>query len=175
MSKIQFEATVSAIGLLQLVKLPKAVSDKLPSRGMVMVDGTINGFAFQTPLEPDGKKGHWLKIDEKMLKSIDAKIGDNVKVEIEPTKDWPEPEVPSDLRKSLSADAEAKEIWDDITPMSRWDWIRWIRSTKNPETRQHRVEVACSKMKNGKRRACCFNRTECTDPEVSKRGVLIEV
>jgi hypothetical protein len=43
--------------------LPKNASAKLPSRGMTAIEGTLNGFAFQAMLEPDGKKSHWLKVD----------------------------------------------------------------------------------------------------------------
>jgi hypothetical protein len=43
------------------VNLPKRASAKLPSRGQVSVEGTINGAAFAATLEPDGKGGHWLK------------------------------------------------------------------------------------------------------------------
>ena len=43
-----------------------------------------------------------------------------------------------------------------------------IRATHNPETRSRRIEVALSKIKAGERRPCCFNRNQCTEPEVSK-------
>jgi hypothetical protein len=33
-----------------ILRLPDAASSKLPSRGMSMVEGTFNGYAFQTPL-----------------------------------------------------------------------------------------------------------------------------
>ena len=36
--------------------LPKNASAKLPSRGMTVIEGTINGVPFQTVLEPDGQK-----------------------------------------------------------------------------------------------------------------------
>src|SRR4030095_120313 len=49
--------------------LPKNASAKLPSRGMTAIEGTINGFPFQAPLEPDGQKSHWLKVDRKLSKS----------------------------------------------------------------------------------------------------------
>jgi uncharacterized protein YdeI (YjbR/CyaY-like superfamily) len=82
--------------------------------------------------------------------------------------------VPADLNKALASDKQANALWVKITPMARWDWLRWIRSTKNPETRRRRVEVALSKLKADNRRPCCFNRNQCTEPEVSKSGVLIE-
>jgi hypothetical protein len=154
--------------------LPKDASEQLPSRGMVMVEGAINGYDFQAPLEPDGKGGHWLKLSEAMQTGAKASSGGDVTLVISPSKQWPEPDVPTDLQEALAADSEARAVWLDITPMARWDWIRWIRNTKNPTTRQRRVEVTCSKLTSAKRRPCCFNRSECTDPEVSKGGILLE-
>lgn len=171
---IHFEAKLSKIGSAIILRLPKSASTMLPSRGMTMVDGTINGFNFQAPLEPDGKGSHWFMVDKDVLKGSRADVGDTVMLAIEPIKEWPEPEVPADLKKALAAVAQTQVLWMDITPMARWDWIRWIRSTKNPETRKRRIEVTCSKFRAGKRRPCCFNRTQCTDPSVSNNGVLLE-
>lgn len=174
MSKINFETKLFNIGSWTILKLPKSASVKLPSRGQTMVKGTINGFSFQTALEPDGYGSHWFKVEKSMQDSANAHLGDTVKLAIESTKEWPEPNVPADLEAALAADSQAHALWMDITPMARWDWIRWIRATSQQETRKRRIEVACSKLKNGERRPCCFNRTVCTEPYVSKSGGLLE-
>src|SRR6266508_281884 len=83
-------------------------------------------------------------------------------------------EVPADLKSALTDSPQVHKLWMDITPMARWDWIRWIRATKQPETRKRRIEVACSKLKAGTRRPCCFNRNLCTEPSVSNNGMLLE-
>lgn len=172
MSTISFKGKLSKINSWIIIRLPKEVSQELPSRGMVMVEGTINDYPFQAALEPDGRGSHWLKVDKTMLEAAHADLGDTVTLEIEPVKVWPEPEVPSDLKKALQANKDAYETWMDITPIARWDWIRWINSTKNPQTRKIRIEKTFSKFKNGIRRPCCFNRTMCTVPDVSNNGVL---
>src|SRR5882757_8924989 len=56
--------------------LPKNASAKLPSRGMTAIEGTINGAPFQTTLEPDGQKSHWLKVDRKLSEAAGADTGD---------------------------------------------------------------------------------------------------
>jgi hypothetical protein len=174
MSSITFEAKLVKIDSWTLLRLPKEASIKLPSRGIVMVEGTLNGYKFQAPLEPDGKGSHWIEMDKSLQEITKSKLDDTVKVEITPTKDWPEPKIPNDLKKALAATPQALALWQDITPMARWDWIRWINSTKNPATRQKRITVTFSKFKDGKRRPCCFNRSECTVPDVSKSGVLLD-
>ncbi|HTE57383.1 MAG TPA: YdeI/OmpD-associated family protein [Verrucomicrobiae bacterium] len=174
MSTISFEAKLYNIGTWTILRLPEDASAKLPSRGQTMVKGTVNGSPFQIALEPDGRRSHWFGFDKAMSKATGAKAGDTVKLEIESTKEWPEPEVPADIQESLAADAKANALWAKITPMARWDWIRWIRATLQPETRNRRIETALSKLKHGERRPCCFNRTVCTIAEVSKLGVLLE-
>lgn len=166
MPSINFTTTPFTIGSWTILRLPKDASAKLPSRGMNFVEGTLNGVDFKTPLEPDGKGSHWLRL-EKIPR-------EPVKLEIESMKDWPNPDVPSDIKKGIAAVPAAEKMWKEITPMARWDWIRWIRSTNNLETRAKRIRVACSKMKSGERRPCCFNRSMCTEPAVSKGEVLLE-
>lgn len=174
MPTIRFNATLTTIGSSIIVTLPKSASAKLPSRGMAMADGIINGFRCQIPLEPDGKGSHWFRVDSTMLKSIGADAGDTLALVMMPATQWPDPPVPPDVQKAFAADRRAYEVWIDTTPAARWDWIRWIRATKNAETRKRRIEVACSKLRSGERRPCCFNRNMCTEPDVSKNGVLIE-
>ncbi len=138
-----------------------------------MVKGTINGFGFQTALEPDGYGSHWLNIDKQLEKAAKATAGQPAALVIEPTKDWPEPTIPPDILKGLADNPQTKKLWMDVTPMSRWEWIRWIQSTNVPETRKKRIEVSRSKMLAGWRRPCCFNRNMCCVPEVSKSGTLL--
>jgi hypothetical protein len=174
MSVIRFQAKLTAIGSQTIVKLPNSASNRLRSRGMNLVEGTFDGHAFQTPLEPDGKGSHWFKVSDTMLKAAGAAVGERVSIAIEPISLWPEPNVPADLKRALASDSQARSVWTDITPVARWDWIRWIGSTRNPETRTIRIEKTLSKLRSGKRAACCFNRSQCTDPEMSRNGVLLE-
>jgi len=171
---IRCKAVLFTIGSWTILALPKSASAKLPSRGMAVITGTINGFPFQAPLEPDGRGSHWFSLDQTMSDAAGIVAGDTVTLAIEPATEWPEPQVPPDLKNALSADPKAYNVWSDITPAARWDWIRWIRSTKQSETRRRRIEVACSKLKAGDRRPCCFNRNLCTEPAISKNGVLQE-
>jgi hypothetical protein len=173
-STIRFDASLYVIDKRTILRLPEKASAELPSRGQVAVQGTINGHRFQTVLEPDGSSGHWMSVDRKLQRTAAASGGDTATLEIEPTKDWPEPAVPQDLQTALrAAPQKIRDIWKDITPMSRWEWVRWVNATNNPDTRKRRVEVTISKMNSGKRRPCCFNLAACTDPHLSKNGRLV--
>jgi hypothetical protein len=174
MNKIAFETTLYTVNGWTILRLPKSASAKLPSRGQAMIEGTLNGVQFQTPLEPDGAFSHWCKVDDSLLKAAHVQAGDAVRVTMMPMKQWPEPAIPADLQRALAVHAEARALWQRVTTMARWEWIRWIRSTNRQETRAHRIEVACSKLTAGERRPCCWNRNLSTEPFVSKNGVLLE-
>lgn len=174
MSTIRCDATLFTIGDWTLLRLPRSASAELPSRGMTVVEGALNGVPFRAPLEPDGKGSHWFRVDDALRAAAGAQVGETVTLEMEPTNAWPEPEVPEDLRAALAEVPAAGALWSKITPAARWDWIRWIRATNVPETRRKHIEVALSKMKAGKRRPCCFNRNLCTEPYVAHNWVLRE-
>jgi Domain of unknown function (DUF1905)/Bacteriocin-protection, YdeI or OmpD-Associated len=171
---IRFEARAQRTGGSTVLRLPDDASAKLPSRGQVAVNGVMNGHAFQTVLEPDGRRGHWLKIDKKLRQALAVREGDTVALKVEPAEAWPEPDVPEDLQSSLADAPDISKLRTSITPMARWEWVRWINATKNLQTRERRVEVGISKLRSGKRRPCCFDLAACTDPDLSKNGVLAE-
>jgi uncharacterized protein YdeI (YjbR/CyaY-like superfamily) len=77
------------------------------------------------------------------------------KVNPKPTGE--EPRVPPDLGKALAATPMAKAQWRDLTPIARRDFISWIDSAKQQETRRRRIEKACSMLMAGKRRPCCYS------------------
>jgi hypothetical protein len=171
---IRFDTTLATIDRSTILRLPEKASRSLPSRGQVAVRGTINGHEFQTVLEPDGEFGHWMKLDRKLQKTAALSAGDTATLEVESLKEWPEPVVPQDLAAALAgAPRKIQDLWKEITPMARWEWVRWVNATQNPDTRKRRVEVTISKMQNGKRRPCCFNLAACTDPSLSRNGKLI--
>ncbi len=167
MPTIKFESKLitpqeAGLGTRPILVMPESASKELPSRGMTMVEGTINNFPFRGVVEPNGKGSHWFMLDDVTLDGTQAKVGDVLKAEVSPTKEWPEPKVPADLKKVLEANPAALATWKDITPMARWDWIRWIGAVKQVETRAKRVESIPSRMSVGKRRPCCFDRGQCT-------------
>jgi hypothetical protein len=172
---IRFDAPLYTIDRSTVLRLPERASAKLPSRGQVAVRGTINGHQFQTVLEPDGNFGHWMRIDRKLQGIAALRKGESATLEIAPVKDWPEPSVPQDLKRALAAAPQKiQDLWKEITPMARWEWVRWVSATSNPDTRRRRVEVSISKMKSGTRRPCCFNLAACTAPDLAKNGKLAE-
>ncbi|HEY9288636.1 MAG TPA: YdeI/OmpD-associated family protein [Candidatus Dormibacteraeota bacterium] len=172
---IRFKAALARVDKSTIVRLPQHASRALPSRGQVAVQASLNGHPFQTVVEPDGTSGHWLRIEAKLQRAARVKAGQSATLQIQPVKEWPEPDVPPDFQRALAvAPQKIQDVWKDITPMARWEWVRWVNATANPDTRKRRIEVSISKMKGGKRRPCCFDLASCTDPSLSKNGRLVE-
>lgn len=172
---VTFSGGLEVVASTTLVRLPAEASRALPSRGQVAVAGTFGGRPLTTVIEPDGRRGHWLRVTPDLAAAAGVAPGDVVEVAVEPVEHWPEPEVPGDLGAALAGAPEhIRGIWDDITPMARWEWVRWVGATRNPDTRAKRVGVSIDKMDHGKRRPCCFDLASCTDPDVARSGKLPE-
>lgn len=171
MSEIRFETELYEINGWRILRFPKHASEKLPSRSMLMIQGTMNDIRFESVLEPDGAGSHWFRVNDALSAEAQASVGDKVSMVVELIKLVQEPEVPLDLKDALAA-AGLQDRWNGITTRARWEWIRWIQSTNSAATHQKRIEVACSKLKAGKNRPCCFDLSRCTEQAVSKSGVL---
>lgn len=174
-SAIEFRAPAEVLNGRPILRLPADSSAKLPSRGQVAAQATANGVDFTTVIEPDGMRGHWVNVDDELWERLNVAADDIVDVSLTPTKQWPETSIPGDFQSALDDAPELAEAWAGLTPMARWEWVRWITATKSPDTRARRVTVAISKLESGKRRPCCFDLASCTDPELSKSGKLLGI
>lgn len=133
------------------------MSETLLRRGRTTVEGAINGHPFRATLEPDGQLGHWLKIGRELRQAVGAAVGDTIIVELSPLDEEPDPELPADLKKALTAAPDARKVWDSTTSIARLDWIHWIVSAKRAKTREKRIRDACEMLAGGKKRVCCFD------------------
>lgn len=170
---IKGTAIVQAINGRLIAPLPEEASAQLPSRGQVAMVGALDDHEVETVLEPDGRKGHWISLDGELVEALGAADGARIAFTLTTAAQWPEPEVPEDLGAALDVADDVEHQWGSLTPMARWEWVRWVGATKNESTRAKRVDVSIDKLRKGSRRPCCFDLSSCTDPELSKSGKLI--
>ena len=64
--------------------------------------------------------------------------------------------VPNDMQKILASTPAIFTAWEDITPLARNEWICWIESAKQEETRGRRMRIMSENLLAGKRRPCCW-------------------
>lgn len=85
--------------------------------------------------------------------------------------------MPSDLEKRLLADKKVAELWEDITPLARNEFICWVEDAKQEKTRERRITRTTEELLEGKRRPCCWvgciHRTD-KKPSKWQQGVLID-
>lgn len=65
-------------------------------------------------------------------------------------------DLPPNLRKALATKAAAQKVWKSLTRIARRDFISWIESAKQPQTRKLRAERVPNLLASGKRRPCCY-------------------
>lgn len=83
--------------------------------------------------------------------------------------------LPKDLRAALLKNKKALALWEDITPLARNEFICWVESAKEPQTRNRRIGRSIDELLEGRRRPCCW--VGCTHradkkPSKSQRWVL---
>ena len=155
------------------MRLPSEASQRLPSRGQVAVQGAINGHEFRTVLEPDGVKGHWMKVPPELQHAAGVTAGDVVEPRhrggsgLAGARRSTGPGSSAGRRPSADPGHVAGHHADGAVGVGALGLC-----DRTPVTRQRRVDVTISKMTSGKRRPCCFDLSACTDPAVSKNGKL---
>ena len=78
---------------------------------------------------------------------------------LSPAQREPEPALPADLRAALAQAPGANAQWQAITIAARRDFIQWLDTARQAETRVRRIRTACDMLAQGKRRICCFDRS----------------
>jgi len=64
--------------------------------------------------------------------------------------------LPKDFQKAITSTQKREEIWENITPLAKNEWICWVISCKKAKTRNIRINKAISKLESGMRRPCCW-------------------
>ncbi|HSE29324.1 MAG TPA: YdeI/OmpD-associated family protein [Candidatus Saccharimonadales bacterium] len=62
----------------------------------------------------------------------------------------------TDLRAALLARPKSLQAWENITPLARNEWICWVTTVKQADTRKNHVERTINELSEGKRRPCCW-------------------
>lgn len=76
--------------------------------------------------------------------------------------------IPKDLRKALLSSAKLKDIWNDLTPLARNEWICFVTIPKKSETRAEHIVRLVEDLKKGKRRPCCWPGCPHRNPKAKK-------
>lgn len=64
--------------------------------------------------------------------------------------------LPHDIFVMISTSHVVAQVWENITPLAKNEWICWIQSAKKSETRAKRIRITKEQLLAGKRRPCCW-------------------
>lgn len=64
--------------------------------------------------------------------------------------------VPKDLKETLVKHTEVLELWNNLTPLARNEWICYVTIVKKAETRKEHLVRLQGDLLNGKKRPCCW-------------------
>lgn len=65
-----------------VVHIPPEQSRLLPSRGMTLVEGTLDEVYVLLVLEPDGQGGHWPAFSRTIVHTIKPQVGDDLRLPV---------------------------------------------------------------------------------------------
>jgi uncharacterized protein YdeI (YjbR/CyaY-like superfamily) len=81
------------------------------------------------------------------------------------------------LAQALTKTKKLSNLWEDLTPLARNEFICWIEDAKQDKTRERRIQRTVEELLEGKRRPCCWagciHRTD-KKPSKWQKDVLID-
>jgi Domain of unknown function (DUF1905)/Bacteriocin-protection, YdeI or OmpD-Associated len=129
-----------------IARIPLDVPKVWGTRGMLKVQGEINGFAFRTSLFPTGKGYHYLLVNKRMQAGGNAAPGDTAQFRLEPDTAERKAVVPAELHRALSEDRSLRRWYGKLNYSIR-KWIGdWISQPKSPSARVRRSEQIAERL-----------------------------
>jgi hypothetical protein len=144
----EFEADLGdREGTLPLIELTFDVKQEYGSaRPKVVV--TVNGVQLRTTVSVYGGKSY-VGFRKEIQEAAGIRIGDRIRVRIEPDREPRDVDVPEDLAKALAKDPTARNAFDALSFTHRKEYAAWVASAKKVGTRQRRVEKSVQMLRTG--------------------------
>jgi uncharacterized protein YdeI (YjbR/CyaY-like superfamily) len=137
-----------------IAEIPFHVQTAWPHRNRLRVRGEIrsantrtSGFPFRTSLF--GKScgtGHFLLVNKKMQAGAKARIGEKVRIKLEPDLEERPALIPTELERELKGDRKLRKWFDAMSPSMRREIGKWVGEPKGAETRQKRAEKMAERL-----------------------------
>ena len=105
------------------------------------VRGTIGEFAFRTSLFPDPRgEGQVLLVNKKMQAGAGARVGDRVKIALQPDLEEREVVMPPELVRELGAHRLLQRWFEKLSPSAQREIGKWAGEPKSAEGRLKRAQ-----------------------------------
>ena len=133
------------------IEIPAEVLAALDAGKKPPVRLTVNGYAYRSTVATvDGRPMVGFNSDHRAASGLNG--GDSVEVDIELDTEPRTVDLPDDFRAALEADPEAFQTFNKLSNSNKGFHVSNVTGTKNPETRQRRIEKAIAALHEGKPR-----------------------
>jgi phospholipase C len=131
-------------GAWTFLEVPFSVAEAWGTKARIAVTGTMNGFAFQNSLMPNGDGTHSMMVSKALQAGAKAAAGDVVSVTMDVDRSERVVSVPVELKRALATDKTAAATFKTLSYSHRKEFADWIAGAKQEETRLRRAKKAIS-------------------------------
>lgn len=123
-----------------IARVPFDAAKLWGKRGQIRIQGQINSFAFTATLFPDGRGGHFLLVNKKMLSGGKTAPGLTAKFSLQPdTRPRPAPPPAKELLHELGQSKRLLKFFESLNPSRRNEIAKWVAEPKSEEARRRRA------------------------------------
>ena len=131
------------------IEVPPSVIEQLGAGKRPAVKVTLKGYTYRSTVAVMGG-AYMVGVSAEVREKAGVEGGEVVDVELELDTEPREVEVPADLTAALKKDAAAKTFFEGLSYSNKRRIVLNVERTKNPETRQRRIEKAVEQLRVGK-------------------------
>jgi hypothetical protein len=150
MTKATFTTNIKGDGNNTGIEVPPEIIAQLGTSKKPAVVVTVNGFTYRNTVAVMGGL-FMISLSKERREAAGVKTGDKVEVTLELDTAPREVVVPPDFQAALDQDAEAKRFFESLSYSNKSRHVLSVEGTKNPETRQRRIEKAIETLRAGKK------------------------
>jgi uncharacterized protein YdeI (YjbR/CyaY-like superfamily) len=130
-----------------IARVPFDIAKAWPVRKGRRVRGEIESFAFRTSLFPDARgTGSVLLVNKKMQAGADARVGEKVRIWLEPDLEEREIVLSAELERELNSDRRLRRWFDGMSDSMRREIGKWADEPKTAESRQKRAQKMAERL-----------------------------
>lgn len=149
MSMQRFESIIKKSGARTFIEIPFNPNEVWGIKQRHYITGSVNGCKVRGSLGLDGSN-YFLSIGPVWRR--DNGLDVNAKVDVVLFPEGPQTESMSpDIKNSLEANPQANVFFQSLATFYRRNYIKWIESTKRPETRSKRIDEMIKLLEAGQK------------------------
>jgi bifunctional DNA-binding transcriptional regulator/antitoxin component of YhaV-PrlF toxin-antitoxin module len=147
----RFRARIEASGAGgAYVTLPMNV-EQVFGKKRLRVAATFDGEPYRGSAVRMGGESHILIVLKEIRRKIGKEPGDEIEVTIREDEEPRVVAVPADLQEALHANPQAAGFFEQLAYTQRREYVAWIETAKQAETRRRRIDRAVVALREGKR------------------------